>query len=219
MTRNNNDLDIFNNGYRIGIWFVSCITLIVSLLVIAMNWYTGWIGIIDSGFVDFAGWLDVYFAGVIAFVIIVNNLTLGYRVSMTWDNTGVDGLFEALWQNKNLRFLLFTLGVSYLADTTTQVYAVIGGDYSIVNVILSTLFSLFVFTVLAEVLFTTSLGILFGNWVYVKPLLTKMVVSSHNTPNTPDLPQPQRNNNNNNLPTGNPMGNNPPTFTQSQRGK
>lgn len=200
MTRNTNtrELDIFNNGYRIGIWFVSLITLVISLFVIAMNWYTGWIGILATGFVDFAGELDVYFSGIIAFTIIVNNLTLGYRVSMVWDNTGVDGLLEALYNNKSMRLLSFTLAVSYLADTATQVYAVVGTDYSILNVILSTLFSLFVFTVLSEVLFTTSLGILFGNWPDVKPLLTKMVASSPNS-NNQHIAEPtfnQRGNNN-----------------------
>lgn len=201
-----NQTQKFNVGLHFGMWFLAWPLLVLSGLIMIIDVSTGYLGILASGYVDFAGEYAWLVAGIVALNIPLFNLVGNYMVKMLWADSGQVKLFDAMRTSPNMRNILSVLAVTYMANTITQIWAIANGDYSFWWILGSFFVSIAVFTFLAEIAFTIAIGLIVANYEYVKPLFTSQATSpiAQTPPNIPTFP------------SGNSQQNNRPNNQQNQ---
>lgn len=187
-----NQLTKQEKGLEVGMWFVAWMLLLLTGTVMLVNVYTGYVGIMASGFVDFANDYKDVFAVVIALTFVVFNLIVNHTVMVLWRESGEVKFWQAYKKTPNMQYTSFVLAMSYGADTATQVWALANGNYDSWNIVYSFLVSIAVFTLISELGFSIAMGYIVGNYEYVKPLFKQSVVTQ--TANTTAPPQFQSGN-------------------------
>ncbi len=173
-----NRLANFNHGKDVGLWLLMAVAFPVSVTIIGANIHAGAVGIQMMGFLDYAGWVSVPFSYLISAAIILTNVAINYRIGILRETLDQESYWNSLMSSSELCWLTFFISASLLSDTLTTMCAMLYDSifelsWAYVGFVLSRLvFSVGVYTFLSEILLITSIGILFANWQYVKPLFS-----------------------------------------------